>query len=244
MTGTNGRPRVLVVGSRPGSLGEAVVQNALSAGYEAYGAGITGEAVELDVVSMNTNEMISKLRAMQPQHIVCTVGMNMPRPEGPHDMRDWYRWHFETNVVGPMRLLDAWTTAMADPDYLPHVPPTDYCHYVAISSNSARIPRTNSSAYCASKAALSMALRVAAREGKGGNGGYIVYGYEPGLLTGTPMTSDVEERLPGVPLHRMAGFAQEGGIPPANLAAQIVFGLSVPGAALNGCLMPYDTGEQ
>jgi NAD(P)-dependent dehydrogenase (short-subunit alcohol dehydrogenase family) len=243
MTGSNGRPRVLVVGARANSLGEAVLQAAISAGYEAYGAGISGEAIELDVLTTPRQEIIDKLFALQPQHIVCTVGINMLQPEGQRDLSDWYRWHFEANVTGPMRLLDAWIWAMAHEGYLPQVPPTDYCHYVGISSNSARIPRSSSAAYCASKAALSMALRVAAREGKGGNGGYLVYGYEPGLLAETPMTADVERRLPGVPLTRMRGSALEGGIPAGNLAAQIVFGLSVPGAALNGCMVPYDGGE-
>jgi NAD(P)-dependent dehydrogenase (short-subunit alcohol dehydrogenase family) len=116
-------------------------------------------------------------------------------------------------------------------------------HFVAISSNSAVIPRTNSAAYCASKAALSQGLRVKAREARGGDYGYVVYGYEPGLLAGTPMTWATEKQFPDMPLHRIRGEAMAAGVPCAALAAQIVAGLQVPGAALNGATIRYDGGE-
>jgi NAD(P)-dependent dehydrogenase (short-subunit alcohol dehydrogenase family) len=237
------KQRVLVVGARPGSLGEAVMNEAHARGYQAYGAGISGEAIPMDVVREGANELLKKLAGLQPQHIVCTVGINMTHPEGEQELFDWYRWHFETNVIGPMRLLDAWIWAMSDGGYLPSTGAHDLLHYVAISSNSARIPRSNSAAYCASKAALSMGLRVAGREARGGDSGYLVYGYEPGLLAGTPMTMRTEEQFPNAPLHRMRGKELEGGIPVTQAAQLIVANLGVPGAALNGCLIPIDGGE-
>jgi NAD(P)-dependent dehydrogenase (short-subunit alcohol dehydrogenase family) len=237
------KPRVLVVGARPGSLGDAVREVANLAGYQAYTAGIAGETVELDVVQETPEAMAHKLLGLQPQHIVCTVGMNLVKHPDESDQFDWYRWHFETNVIGPMRLLDAWIVAMADGEYLPYVPLGQMLHYVAISSNSARIPRTGSAAYCASKAALSMAVRVAAREGVGGNGGYLVYGYEPGLLAGTPMTEKTAEAFPDQALHRMRGTALAAGVQVRDAAQLIVANLGVPGAGLNGCLIPIDGGE-
>ena len=237
---------VLVVGARQNSLGASVAKVASEAGYEIVTAGLNanqpgGEDVALDLMVDHYDNMVGLLKEYAPMHIVCTAGMNMLKPEGNGDLREWYRWHMETNFIGPMRLLDAWRVAMQDSDYLPEV--KEPLHYVAISSNSARIPRTNSAAYCASKAALSMGLRVAAREGEGGSYGYLVYGYEPGLLYGTPMTDQITNALPGVPLTRMQGFASAG-LYVGDLARVIVSNLQARTVAFNGCLIPFDTGEQ
>lgn len=231
--------RVLVVGARGGSLGEAVREAALCAGYEPLCAGISGEPISMDCHLTPMEDMVSTLRGLQPRFVVCTAGVNMPQPEDMVDPVDWYRWHFEANVTGPMRLLYALQEASNNADYLPE---SGMLHYVAISSNSARLPRSSSAAYCASKAALSMALRVAAREGRGGDqDGILVYGYEPGLLAGTPMTRKTEDRW-GIGTHRMRGFELEKGIPVTELATLIVQNFR-RGPAINGTLIPYDAGE-
>lgn len=231
--------RVLVVGARTGSLGEAVATSLQRGRYAAYTAGISGEAVPLDVMANSMDHMRDLLRNLVPRHVICTVGANLPETSD-DDPQDWYRWHFEANVVGPMRLLKAWQQVAMEDGYLPDA---GLLHYVAISSNSARIPRTQSAAYCASKAALSMALRVKGREGRAGDTfGMLVYGYEPGLLADTGMTQDTRARLPGVPLTRMQGSLVQGGLPAADLAEQIVRNLG-GGPGLNGTLQPLDSGE-
>lgn len=236
------RTRVLVVGARVGSLGSAVATAAGRAGYDPYEAGITGEAVALDVVNGTMGQLRDVVRTIQPRHVVCTVGLNMPEPapDNEGDLFDWYRWHFETNVIGPMRLLEAFIAECNDSAYLPGV---GLLHYVAISSNSATIPRSRSAAYCASKAALSQALRVKGREGHSGDAGYLVYGYEPGLIAGTPMTQASEASFPGQPLTRMRGSLVKEGIEVAELAGLIVGNLR-GGPGLNGTLIRYDAGEQ
>lgn len=231
------KPRVLVVGARRGSLGAAVAQTCLERGYEPYTAGIQDEQIDMDLMPTATSitRLMDILSNVQPTHIVCTVGLNMPEPEEQPDLFDWYRWHYETNAIAPMRLLDAWLRCGAERTMVP------YGHYVAISSNSARIPRTRSAAYCASKAALSMALRVKAREVSGRP---IIYGYEPGLLTGTPMTTDVIHRLERpTAMHRMKPPGLHEGIDPIDLAALIVDTLGHNGLALNGAMIPYDADE-
>lgn len=232
--------RLLVLGARPDSLGNSVVQVAEGRGYETATAGISGENFQLDLHLDPRNAIREVLRSFEPDHVVCTVGINMPQPEG-QDHSDWYRWHFEANVTGPMRFLHEfgqWTDERFNP-----LQPFSLRHFVAISSNSAVIPRTHSAAYCASKAALSQALRVKAREAKGGDHGFIVYGYEPGWLADTPMSEDIRERFAGLPMHRMRGAALASGVSTWALASQIVAGLGVPGAALNGALIRYDGGE-
>lgn len=231
--------KLLVVGCQGGSLGEAVVLAADVAGFEVATAGISGEEYSLNLMTVPMQRFRNVLRGFQPDHVVCTVGINQPEEAG-KDPWFWYSNHFATNVVGPMRLLQefsAWVTEDVKA-------PGKIQHFVAISSNSATIPRTQSAAYCASKAALSQALRVKAREASGGDHGYIVYGYEPGWLADTPMSHGIESRFgSGSVMHRMRGKALASGVNAHSLATQIVAGLKVLGAGLNGALIRYDGGE-
>lgn len=231
--------RILVVGAKIGSLGEAVAQRGARRGFEVMVAGISGESVPLDCFLNPMEYLESVFASVMPRYVLCTAGINMPLPDSAADLSDWYRWHWEANVVGPMRLLAAFAAVSQRPDYLPG---TALLHYAAISSNSARIPRSSSGAYCASKAGLSMALRVAAREAHGGDLGYLVYGYEPGLLAGTPMTKRTEEQW-GVGAHRMRGSLLDKGIDTDELAEVIINNFVSGGPALNGSLIPYDGGE-
>lgn len=234
MSGT----RVLVVGARPYSLGGALLTALEARGYEAVAAGITGEAHHLDLVVDGMPRIREVLELVGPQHVFCTMGMNLV-DFGALDPFEWYRVHLEANVIGPMRLLAAWRAVLAEA-----TTSSALHHYVAVSSNSATVPRQGSAAYCASKAALSQALRCAAREESGGDArGLVVYGYEPGLLAGTPMTERTAEQLPGVPLTRMRGWRLSEGVPPGALADLMVTGLTM-GASLNGVLVPFDGGER
>lgn len=228
--------RLLVVGARGGSLGAAVTSSALRHGYAPYTAGIQGEQLELNLEPSGSSmeRLTDVLRNVQPRHIVCTVGINMPEPMDQPDVFDWWRWHMEINCIAPMRLLEAWMRVYQSEAV------ANVGHYVAISSNSATIPRTNSAAYCASKAALSMALRVKAREIA--CDGPTVYGYEPGLLAGTPMTKKSEAAFAG-PLHRMKPRTLAGGIDPYDLAELIVSNLGHHGPALNGSMIGYAADE-
>jgi NAD(P)-dependent dehydrogenase (short-subunit alcohol dehydrogenase family) len=228
------KPRVLVVGARPNSLGSAVMQAAQSSGFDAYSAGVFAEEYTVDLITDSYERLKEAFVAIHPQHVVCTAGMN--EPDRYADPGDWLAQHMAVNAVGPLRLLEAFA------EWAPRQAYDAPRHYVAISSNSAFLPRTGSMAYCASKAALSQGLRVKGREAVGGDNGWICYGYEPGLLAGTPMTVETERRFSGA-LHRMRGKSVERGIPVDWLAAQIVSGLKLPGVALNGTLVRYDGGE-
>lgn len=226
--------KLLVVGARDGSLGAAVADVAREAGMEVTTAGILGEERKLNLVTSTKPQVEWTMRDARPDHIVCTAGINYPR-RGYSTTSMWYADHFAVNCTGPMRLLDAWLAFGPDGD----VP---WQHFVAISSNSAGIPRSDSAAYCASKAALSMALRVRARDCAGHSLPVSVYGYEPGLIQGTAMTNAVRERFNG-PLTRMKGIGLEDGLSAYGLAGHIVRNLMHGGPELNGCLMRLDAGE-
>lgn len=238
-------PRLLVVGAREASLGEAVGRHAEGEwdACEVFTAGISGEEkYYCDLtVGVQVKQMLHDLR---PDYIVCTVGENAPASVTDGFLAAKLIASYQANVLGPMLLLHHFLGSFQGESRYRK-------KFVAISSNSARIARSGSVPYCASKAALSMALRVAARDVAGkGTHLPLIWGYEPGLLAGTPMTEQTVrdfgnpiENVGAPPLHRMKGVGPMG-LRVTDLAARIVMDLTYSGPGLHGCLFPYDAGEQ
>ena len=230
--------RVLVVGAQPGSLGEAIRQEADGCDYVVATAGVSGEPEWMDVVTSPMSALRASLAFLEPDHIIVTAGINEPEPPRGDDPALWYERAFSVNCTGPMRVLAAWR------DLLRGKAPKRLGHFVVISSNSATVPRSGSAAYCASKAALSQAIRCAARELEGGDAlGVIAYGYEPGLLSNTPMTDATAARWPGQPLTRMRGARLSVGVSRHKLA-ELVVGMLRSGPVMNGMMVPFDGGER
>lgn len=231
---------LLVVGAAPDSIGAAVAHEAQSQDYDVVTAGITGtEKLNLDL--KYPQAVRSVVRDINPDHVVCTAGVNY---DGSVLDKDWmpladYSMH--NNWFGPMELLHQWCehqtskfTKGADRS----VRPDKVLHWVAISSNSAHVPRSRSASYCASKAALSMGVRCVAREMK--NYPFAIYTYEPGWVNGTPMSQGVLGRLGrGVEPSRTPGQKH---LSKEELARMIVSNLAL-GEALNGCSLRVDGGE-
>lgn len=88
------------------------------------------------------------------------------------------------NVIGFSYMLSALEYANAG------VP----CRVVAVSSDAAERPMRGSLAYCASKAALNMAVRVAAREL--GPAGWRVNAVAPGMTEFTEMQAYIDRQVP------------------------------------------------
>lgn len=231
---------VLVVGARKNSVGAAIVQQAKDLDYLTFTAGISSEQYDMDLFNHPMEDMVQDLVSMHPTHVICTAGVNLPEPlDNWGDLTAVYEWQFRMNVIGPMRLLAAWQRALKMYEPAPGEPV--HRHYVAISSNSASVPRSGSAPYCASKAALSQALRVKGREGQR-LGGPIVYGYEPGLIAGTQMTEETAKQWSGAPLTRMVDKRLHGGIRAESLAWMVVANLTL-GPELAGCLFRIDADE-
>lgn len=224
---------VLVIGARPDSLGAAVRDIVQAKGFRAATAGVTGEEYYMDV--RNDEDIRHVIRETHPSDIIVTAGVNLPANLRADGYDSSMRKSFEINVVGPMMVLNGWL------DHLNEYPnlKRNARAFVAVSSNSAHIARTGSVPYCASKAALSMAVRCAARELAGKP--FVVYGYEPGLLSGTPMTAETE-RIFGPAQSRMKGA--EEGIAVDKMAELMVMYLLRPTIALNGTMLRLDAGEQ
>jgi NAD(P)-dependent dehydrogenase (short-subunit alcohol dehydrogenase family) len=220
--------RVLVFGARRGSLGEAVtVELATSDAHSVITAGPNGEDYHYHSDEDNAGGL---LEIVNPDVVVWTVGINS---------NAGMERHLYVNCVVPLRLIDSWLVSLRGGSVPnPKLPR----QFVGISSNSAHIARAGSVNYCASKAAFSMGLRVKGREVARSWKRMSVYGYEPGLLAGTPMTAQVAERLPKVNLHRMPGVAPEG-LDRYDLA-RIIVGNLASARSLNGCMIRVDAGEQ
>lgn len=224
-------PRVLVVGARPGSLGYHIAGYLRGQGVpEVVRAGISSEPVVLDVQDKQRCEHI--IESVEPTHIVCTVGINRG---GPFYEREW-DWsaqdHMSANFFGPMNLLASYEK------WLGGMPGT----FVAISSNSAHVARSNSAAYCASKAALSMGLRCAARDATRAGKPLAIWGYEPGALLATPMTQAVAGKLGrDVPMSRM--LTNPAGMPVADVARIVGRDVLASAAVLHGTVVRLDNGD-
>lgn len=116
----------------------------------------------------------------QPTHVVYSVGINI---------LDWiqdinqgdFRKIIQTNVWGFIALMQ-------------ELRRTGRTHsVVAVTSDAGRRPMRTSLAYCASKAALDMAVKVASRELA--SYGWRINGVAPGKVEGTEMTSYVDQRV-------------------------------------------------
>lgn len=222
--------RVLVVGARKGSLGEAIHEEFLSNGHYAYAAGISGEYIKCDI--LDSGQRYAALMKTRPHLVVCTVGINTPVDKvwSPEAFSDALREEFMVNAVGPLELLREFIDRQGHGN-----------QFVMVSSNSAHIARTGSLPYCASKAALSMGVRVAAREYKGTP---LIWGVEPGFLYGTPMSNETAEAFAGGPLHRIPGLNSRDGLSVKDVAKTIV-GLALEKPRhLNGVMLRMDGGEQ
>lgn len=95
----------------------------------------------------------------------------------------------DVNLMGFIRLLDA---VMSD-----EVFPASWREgltIIAISSDAAERPMRTSTAYCASKAGLNMAIRTSARELA--SHGIRVLGLAPGMTEGTRMTDYIDTTVP------------------------------------------------
>lgn len=219
------KPKTLLIwGARKKSIGEAVKKMWLDMfDGTVVTAGVSGE--EDFLVNTSDDEEVRNLyNEVKPNHVLCTIGRNESLEEYGGPFEGWMQDLFDANVTTPMSLLNTWLECEI----------FSGSHFVVMSSNSAHIPRSQSMAYCCTKAALSMAVRCAARDLQKAEIDLTVYGWEPGLVKGTPMSADKGGT-------RMLGLPQ--GMGRRALAHQIVSALAFGGAEYSGCLLRLDNGE-
>ncbi len=117
-------------------------------------------------------------------HIVYSAGVNQLQWIRNYPNVNTLDRTFDTNVFGFLSVVS---------EHL-NVFPSAPCSVVAVSSDAATIPMRGSLAYCASKAALDMSIKVMARELAPL---WRVNGVAPGMVEGTPMTEYIDRTIPG-----------------------------------------------
>lgn len=244
------RQRVLVVGAAEFSLGWHIARECAAVGFQVLTAGVQGEKFLYDVTDPyeGHQDLMEEVcgASGRVNHVVFTAGVN--NPMGINVDWDWIlRNHMAVNYEGMVKCFQAWAFIHGPVEGESLINDHVYTHFVGISSNSANIARSDSLPYCASKAAMSMAIRCLGRQyAESFDRRMVIYGYEPGWLDGTPMSEEMLLALNmsrmGKQYHRIPG--NDYGINPAALAKLIATNLTIGGRMLNGTLLRVDGGEQ
>ena len=266
--------RLMVVGVGPDSLGEDVAAQArvhpyfkdgVIDTYDLFGFADTRSDLQeeprfMDVKQPNT--ILRALRMSRPTHVVCTVGVNSYVDDAEkHDdpERNFRSLHRSLAEVMAVNATGVVMLASAFRDMISHESNEtmglrgeegDYFakyrgfHFAAISSNSAHIARTGSTPYCMSKAALSMGMRCIARESARIRLPIAFTTYEPGFLSGTPMSLNIvgsTDEFQEARYHRIpSGMSMQ----PTDLSEVILNNMKVNWNLMNGACIRLDGGEQ
>lgn len=176
-------PTAAVLGASPNGIGRAVVEMLNRIGMDVY-------ATNLEDLDVRTHYKLQGFLAdTDPDYVVYCVGMNKL-----DWIKDWnsadFRDIMDVNVGGFINViadLAALDSVARRQDRKPR-------SIVAVTSDAAFRPMRTSINYCASKAALDMAVKVAAREMA--EHGWRVNGVAPGKVAGTAMTQYVDATVP------------------------------------------------
>lgn len=234
---------LLVLGAREGSIGHFVARQAANewgGDWSVTTAGPTSESVNIDLTNPLdefTKESINAIVALKPwRSVICTIGVNSEGVlDGKGQALTALDNDFQINVLAPLAILERWLRYWETSDE-----GATNLHFVVISSNSAHVPRSTGLPYNTTKAALSMAIRCVARDIGRRDPRISVYSYEPGWVSGTPMSRSIEGRLPaGMAPTRTPGNRM---LTREDLAKMIVNNLEL-GHALNGSTIRVDGGE-
>lgn len=234
------KPRALVVGCAPNSLGSGIYTQLDWVGFDTFSAGISGEFYKMDATMAASVRLL--LEMAEPfDVVVSTIGLNQETDLRDDDWVSDVRNDMDVNFIAPLNVLQEWLRSWGDKE-----PDRQQRHFVVVSSNSAHVARSASLGYCASKAALSMATRCAgralARTGSSDAQPPAVWAVEPGWINGTPMSDRVIERLgQDIAPHRIPGG---NGMNPTRIARFIAQNIIFGGYEVNGCTFRWDGGEQ
>jgi NAD(P)-dependent dehydrogenase (short-subunit alcohol dehydrogenase family) len=229
---------LLVIGAREHSLGDAIACEARVEGFDVVTAGIEEEDEHCDITVWQDR---AALKLHRFDNVVCTVGVNLESEPGSLSFARSLSNQIATNAIAPLTLLDEWYS-------IQFLNGDGTFNFVAISSNSARIPRSNSVGYCASKAALSMGIQSFGRS-IANDMRFAVWCYEPAWIPDTPMSKELHERINPLrerkknPLMRLK---PEHRVPGGRLmtaedwATRIIHDIRFSGETLNGCAIRLD----
>lgn len=182
-----------VIGATDNNLGSAIATNAEHLDYKEI---ITTDT-DVDVTSSWALKVkLTEVMESSPEtgvDIVYSAGINLLDALADTGERDLWNT-FDVNVMGFIRLMRsvACWFPRADMDKYQALENQQRVNVVAVASDAARVPMRRSIAYCASKAALVQAVRVAARE----LAPYVrVNAVSPAIISDTPMTRSIDAEV-------------------------------------------------
>lgn len=170
--------RALVIGgATPDSIGAAIAERLLELGLIVT----VPNQWDLDVRKDATQYPFAEnVRTWSPDYVVYSAGINE---------LDWI-YHLSQKTFEDIMEVNVWGFI----NVIKGLQLTGRAYSVlAVTSDAAVRPMRTSIAYCASKAALNMAIRVASRELA--QDGWRINGIAPGKVEGTAMTRYVDERV-------------------------------------------------
>lgn len=163
-------------GATPDSIGFGIVEALQFRGHKVFAP----DQDFLDVAKATVGQWTALLYDFRPDAVVYSVGVNE---------LEW-SWAIEQESFERIMMANVWGFI----NMMKGLQGTGRAYSVlALTSDAAHRPMRTSIAYCASKAALDMAIRVAARELS--PEGWRVNGLAPGKVAGTAMTKYVDERV-------------------------------------------------
>ncbi len=212
---------VLVTGSE-GGIGSAVVEELGRRGNVVTPYDPWAEDRKWDIADLNLEDFDA---------VVVCHGINEPRVAWPNDAV------MDANYNTVIELARAWRSKRTWAEE------HSYHSFVAVTSNSAVIPRSKSTDYCVSKAAVDMALRVMQRDH--GERGFYFYSFAAGHVD-TPMFKSMSDSLGADVMN--AGYRRsplKRLITSEELARTIGFIVGDPQSArwLSGNTLRFDGGE-
>lgn len=209
--------RTAVVTGGASGIGAAVVDELRAAGARPLvwdlapgDDGIRCDVADASEVAAAMRETVA--RARTPTLLVTSAGLGGFGPVADMDLDEWHRI-LEVNLTGTMLCLRAAARSMLDAGLGGAV--------VCISSVNGRIPDRGMAAYCCSKAAVDMLVRVAAAELA--PSGIRVNAVAPGV-TDTPLFSGSAGRIPGF-VDAVSSRTAMGRTGTADEVAELVVGL-------------------
>lgn len=197
---------------------------------------------DFDVTNDDFGKMLEEFG--YPNRIVYSAGVNHLNWLGKGTLDEHLRV-LDVNLFGFIRLLDA---AASITQWSKNSTLAPRPNIVAISSDAGVRPLRTSISYCASKAGLDMAVRVAAREL--GPHGWRINAVAPGMCHSTQMSAIIDSTVPqlrGWSMDQMFDYerSQEvtpGRISPSEVAEAVAFLLDGP-AHLNGEILTLNGGR-
>lgn len=239
----------LVLGGHDGGIGKAITEHLAEVGHGVVATGRSTDVRDAGLVDRLISEAITRSGQDLAGIVYCAgvnrlswlgdMGLSGLREAG--DM-------FGVNTLGFLAVLDSVVRHTAENQEGDSLRSPSGLSILAISSDAAERPMRTSAAYCASKAALNMLVRCAAREL--GDDNYRINALSPGMVEFTGMSAEVDEQV-----QKLRGWTEEemmeyersqevvpGRISPSEVARVAVDILTGP-RHLNGSIITLNGGR-